>query len=161
MNKVHSFHIPVMGIGYTIDTPLKVSRFGIDSVISLVDDNLLEKLRKKLCERYDVEYFSIGDKCNDFRAQRITAYLNLINEVAKRQFEEFKNSACQFVDRIKDYIELLQDTSMVKQDFLKKASKFTTVTKIIEWIEANLPMGSIDVNIMTKADKINYAGDEN
>ena len=46
MNKKHSFHIPVMGIGFTVDTPLKVSQFGIDSVISLVDDVLLEKLRK-------------------------------------------------------------------------------------------------------------------
>ena len=46
MQKSHSFHIPVMGIGFTIDTPLKVSKYGIDSVISLVDDVLLEKIRK-------------------------------------------------------------------------------------------------------------------
>ncbi len=46
MTKAHSFHIPVMGIGYTVDTPLKVAQYGIDSVISLVDDILLEKLRK-------------------------------------------------------------------------------------------------------------------
>jgi len=30
----HSFHIPVMGTGFTIDTPLKVARYGISSVIS-------------------------------------------------------------------------------------------------------------------------------
>ena len=24
----HTFHIPVMGLAYTIDTPLKVARFG-------------------------------------------------------------------------------------------------------------------------------------
>ena len=42
MKKTHSFHIPVMGIGFTIDTPLKVSPYGMDSVISLVDDILLE-----------------------------------------------------------------------------------------------------------------------
>ena len=31
MNKpeLHSFHIPVLGLGYSIDTPVKVSRFGI------------------------------------------------------------------------------------------------------------------------------------
>ena len=27
----HTFHIPVMGTGYTIDTPLKVAHFGISS----------------------------------------------------------------------------------------------------------------------------------
>jgi len=41
MNQAHTFHIPVMGIGYTIDTPLKVAHLGIDSVISLVDDQLI------------------------------------------------------------------------------------------------------------------------
>ncbi len=51
--KLHSFHIPVMGIGFTIDTPLKVSHLGIDSVISLVDDILLEKLRKMYCDTFE------------------------------------------------------------------------------------------------------------
>ena len=49
MSKAHTFHIPVMGIGFTIDTPLKVSQYGIDSVISLVDDILLEKIRSFSC----------------------------------------------------------------------------------------------------------------
>ncbi len=40
----HSFHIPVMGIGFTIDTPVKVAHFGIDSVISIVDDIVIEHL---------------------------------------------------------------------------------------------------------------------
>ena len=48
MKKGHSFHIPVMGIGFTIDTPLKVAQYGMDSVISLVDDILIEKLRNEL-----------------------------------------------------------------------------------------------------------------
>ena len=48
MLRAHSFHIPVMGIGYTIDTPLKVAQYGIDSVISIGDDFLLEKIREYL-----------------------------------------------------------------------------------------------------------------
>ena len=39
----HSFHIPVLGVGYSVDTPLKVARYGISSVMSIVDDALLEK----------------------------------------------------------------------------------------------------------------------
>ena len=49
MTQKHSFHIPVMGLGFTIDTPLKVSQFGIDSVISIVDDILIERMRKMYC----------------------------------------------------------------------------------------------------------------
>ena len=42
---IHSFHIPVMGTGHSVDTPIRVAPFGISSVISLVDDLLLEKIR--------------------------------------------------------------------------------------------------------------------
>ena len=83
MSKVHSFHIPVMGIGYTIDTPLKVAQYGIDSVISLVDDMLLERLRKMYCEKYQQPYEAITEAVEDFRAKRITAYLDLMHDLAK------------------------------------------------------------------------------
>jgi len=58
MIKTHSFHIPVMGIGFTIDAALRVSQYGIDSVISLVDDILLEKLRKMYCDKFAIPYIS-------------------------------------------------------------------------------------------------------
>lgn len=90
MSKTHSFHIPVMGIGYTIDTPLKVSQFGIDSVISLVDDILLEKLRKMYCNNFNMPYEEITDKTKDFRAQRITSYLNLLNKLAEKSLMKLK-----------------------------------------------------------------------
>ena len=66
MTKAHSFHIPVMGIGFTVDTPLKVAQYGIDSVISLVDDILLEKLRKMYCEQYELPYKEITDKIENW-----------------------------------------------------------------------------------------------
>ena len=66
MHNKHTFHIPVMGIGFTIDTPLKVSNYGIDSVISLVDDILLEKLRKLYCEKFTIPYQEITNKIEDF-----------------------------------------------------------------------------------------------
>ena len=85
MVKTHSFYIPVMGIGFTIDTPLKVAQYGIDSVISLVDDILLEKLRKMYSEKFEVPYKEITDKIEDFRAKRITSYLNLIHNLAEKK----------------------------------------------------------------------------
>jgi hypothetical protein len=156
--KTHSFHIPVMGIGFTIDTPLKVSQYGIDSVISLVDDILLEKLRKMYCSKYKLLYNEITEKTEDFRAKRITSYLNLINELAEKKFEEFKDSAFKKSNELKEYLSLLPDSSTIKQEFNSLKDKFFNLNDISSWIKDKLSMGSIDVNIMTKLDKENYAG---
>ena len=79
----HKFHIPVMGLAYTIDTPIKVARFGISSVISIVEDRLIEMMRKHYYPTIDQEYFPITSHEEDFRAKRITDYLNLINTIVQ------------------------------------------------------------------------------
>ncbi|WP_085499224.1 hypothetical protein [Arenibacter troitsensis] len=154
--KKHSFHIPVMGIGFTIDTPLKVSHLGIDSVISLVDDILIEKLRKMYCEKFELPYQEISDKFEDFRAKRITSYLNLINDVAHKKFEELINSAHNTGKEIKEYLSLLPNASHLKEEFEKLTINDLKSTEIKKYLKENLSMGSIDVNIMTKVDKDNY-----
>ncbi|MCD4773737.1 MAG: hypothetical protein K8R41_10190 [Bacteroidales bacterium] len=156
MIKAHSFHIPVMGIGYTIDTPLKVSQYGIDSVISLLDDILLERLRKMYSNKFEIPYNEITDKIADFRAKRITSYLNLINNLAEKKFEDLKNTISEKGDEIKEYFSMLPDTSAIKQEFIKRTAKYFNVNEIRNWMKDNLSMGSIDVNIMTKVDKDNY-----
>ena len=95
--------------GFTIDSPLKVAQYGIDSVISLVDDILLEKLRKMYSEKFEIPYYEITDKINDFRAKRITSYLNLINDQAIKKFEALKNVTENKTDEIKEYINMLPD----------------------------------------------------
>lgn len=65
----HSFHIPVMGLGYTIDTPARVARYGISSVV-IVEDNLIEKMRKFYSEKIGVNYKEITLKDEDYRARR-------------------------------------------------------------------------------------------
>ena len=55
----HTFHIPVMGTGHSVDTPIRVAPLGISSVISLVDDILLEKIRKYYSEKYGLSYKEI------------------------------------------------------------------------------------------------------
>lgn len=156
MTKLHSFHIPVMGIGFTIDSPLKVSKYGIDSVISLVDDILLEKLRKMYCSKYERAYIEISEKAEDFRAKRITAYLNLIQELALSKFEELKNFTSESTSEVKKYIAMLPDSSKVKQEFHGFIKNGFSNNEIKLWSDENLKMGSIDVNIMTKVDKDNY-----
>src|SRR5690554_1107682 len=156
----HSFHIPVMGIGFTIDTPLKVSHLGIDSVISLVDDILLEKLRKMYCGKLELPYQEISDKLEDFRAKRITGYLNLIHDAAHDKFEELKNSAFKTGKEIKEYFNLLPDSSHLKREFERRISNDLNINEIKKWLNENLTMGSIDVNIMTKVDKDNFIKDK-
>ncbi len=68
----HNFHIPVLGLGYTLDSPIKVAPYGISSVVSLVDDVLMEQLREFYSEKFDLPFQAISDKVEDFRAKRIT-----------------------------------------------------------------------------------------
>ncbi|MEI7499418.1 MAG: hypothetical protein WCK84_03120 [Bacteroidota bacterium] len=161
MNKItpHSFHIPVLGIGYSIDTPVKVAHLGISSVISLLDDMLMEKLREFYSHKFDLPFQGISDKIEDFRAKRITAYLNLVDKIAKEKFEELKTSFEQKSSEFSKYIEMLQDSSQLKQKFEQLKQNWNDLD-VREWIQENLSMGSIDVNIMTKVDKENYRNHE-
>jgi len=156
MVNAHSFHIPVMGIGYTIDTPVKVAHLGIDSVISLVDDILLEKLRKMYCGMHKIPYTEITDKIEDFRAKRITSYLDLIKTLVEKKFDDFKNATVDKRNEIKDYFNLLPDNSSLKQEFKSLTSKHFNLTEVKNWLKENLSIGGIDVNIMTKVDKFNF-----
>ncbi len=161
MNKEtpHSFHIPVLGIGYSIDTPVKVAHLGISSVISLVDDMLMEKLREFYSKKFDLPFQAITEKIEDFRAKRITAYLNLVDKIAKEKFEELKTSYDQKSSEFHKYIEMLHDSSHLKQKFEQLKQDWDKLD-VKEWIHENLSMGSIDVNIMTKLDKENYRNRE-
>jgi hypothetical protein len=160
MTYTHSFHIPVMGIGFTIDSPLKVAHFGVDSVISLVDDILLEKLRKMYCGKFHLPYEEITDKIEDFRAKRITSYLDMINGLAQTKFENFKQSTIETTNDIKAYFNMLPETSAFKQEFYQRTKDTFNLAEIGDWVKDHMPMGSVDVNIMTKVDKDNYVTKE-
>jgi hypothetical protein len=91
-SKVHTFHIPVLGLAFTIDTPIRVARYGISSVISIVDDILIEQMRKHYCSLHGEPYTPISPKDDDYRAQRITEYLNLVHRIVRSQMEKLKAS---------------------------------------------------------------------
>ncbi len=155
MTKIHSFHIPVMGIGYTLDTPLKVAPLGIDSVISLVDDSLLERLRKMYCEKFKFSYEEIPENAHDFRAERITSYLNMMNRIVSDKFDELKKAASKQSSKFKEYFDLLPDSSHIREEFDKFSSNFG-MKDLKNFINEHFKKGSIDVNIMTKVNKVNY-----
>lgn len=156
MKKGHSFHIPVMGIGFTIDTPIKVAQYGIDSVIFISDDILLEKMRKMYSNKFKLPYTEIGEKEEDSRAKRITSYLNLMKQVAEKKLENIKNASIEKSNELKKYFSMLPDSSTLKQDFIKLTDRITDVSEIKNWLHDNLSLGDINVNIMTKLDKVNY-----
>jgi hypothetical protein len=150
-----TFHIPVMGIGFTIDTPIKVAQYGISSAISLVDDKLMEKLREFYSKKLDIPFQSINERIEDFRAKRITAYLDMVNEITNKKFDELKSSIQDKSSELEKYMDMLPDFSEIKQKFIEY-TKNDNIKDIQSWIKNNLSIGSIDVNIMTKLDKENY-----
>ncbi len=156
MMKTHNFHIPVMGIGFTIDTPIKVAHLGIDSVISLVDDILIEKLRKMYATNFNQSYQEITENSEDFRAKRISSYLNLVQEIAQHKFKELKDISNGVSESLKQYFDFYPETSSLKQQFNALISKHYDRSELKNFLDENLKMGSIDVNIMTKVDKQNF-----
>lgn len=156
MSTKHTFHIPVMGTGFTLDTPLKVAPYGMDSVVSIVDDVLIENLRKAYCEKFEIPYQAITDKIEDFRAKRITSYLNLLQDLAEEKFKQIKDSTLETSKEIRAYFNMLPESSSLKQQFHELTANNTTWQEIKNWANQHLSMGSIDVNIMTKLDKVNY-----
>lgn len=160
MTKGHTFHLPVMGIAFTIDTPLKVAQYGIDSVIFITDDILMEKMRKMYSEKFNLPFQGIDNSTPDGRSNRITSYLNLIKELAEKKFDELKNASIEKSDELKKYFDLLPDASELKQEFKQLTEKITDFSEIKKWLNDNLSFGDINVNIMTKIDKTNYFNNE-
>ncbi|MBI3314664.1 MAG: hypothetical protein HYZ86_01805 [Candidatus Omnitrophica bacterium] len=160
---IHSFHIPVMGTAFSIDTPVKVARYGIHSVISLVDDTLIEQMRKHYCEKTGEPYAPIAKQDEDYRARRITAYLDLVDRIVQKQFAELKRSHFGPGSEINKYFEMLNDASPLKEKYRKMLSTHNPLFKIKlqEELRAEMRPGDINVNIMTKLDRDNYDGKGN
>jgi len=165
----HTFHIPVLGLGFTVDTPLKVARYGISSVLSIVDDMLIERMRKFYAKKHEEEYVPIDMKEEDHRAKRVCDYLNMINRKVNEQFEQLKKQAFVPESDITRYFNLLPDGSVLKIKYNQMLSTTSQEEKsrLDSELREGMKKGSIDVNIMAKVDKMNYTvngeatGDEN
>ena len=158
----HSFHIPVMGIAFTIDSPIKVAHYGISSVMSLVDDELMEQMREHHSVKNGLEYLPITKKDEDFRAKRTTAYLNLVGDLVAQNFQRVKDSAFEQGTEITKYFEMLADKHPLKVAYLRMAALEDGEEKVQlqNNLRENMKVGSVDVNIMTKLDRVTYANKE-
>ncbi len=154
---MHTFHIPVLGLAYSVGTPFKVAKYGISSVASIVDDFMIEDMRKFYAQEYNKEYTPLADAEDDSRAKRITAYCNLMQEVVAEQFETVRNEPFTETSDITRYFNLLPDTNEVKRLYLDMLDTDNKMIK--ETLEKKIRLlmkpGSIDVNIMSKVDKNN------
>ena len=154
----HSFHIPVMGTGYTVDTPIKIAHYGIDSVISIVDHRLTERMREYHSNLRKIPFEPIHEREDDCRARRITAYLNLVDDIVAQNFGKLRSSDFEDGTEITKYFKLLPESSQLKQKYNKmlRTNGHDPGTVGKELREEIAP-GAIDVNIMTKLDRVNYA----
>ena len=157
-NQYHKFHIPVMGLAYTIDSPIKVARFGISSVISIVEDRLIEMMRKHYYPLINREYYPIAKNEEDSRARRITDYLDLVHTIVQAQVEKIRCAAFEAGSEIVQYFEMLPEDSALKQFYCRMIMTTDAREKknLETYLRSQIRAGSIDVNIMTKTDRDNY-----
>lgn len=155
----HTFHIPVMGTGHSIDTPIRVAPLGISSVISLVDDLLLEKIRRHYVAQYKLPDPPIPWNVEDGRAKRVTAYMETVQTIVQIKFEAIKKLPFFANNDKKKYFDLLPDAAPLRQAYerLLAMAAGPERTELENDLTERMTPGSIGVNIMVKLDKMNYA----
>ena len=143
-----------MGTGFTIDTPVKVARYGISSVVSLVDDVLIEQMRKRLSRDSGDTYEEIPDNAEDSRAARITSYLNMMDEMIEAQMVKLRSSVFEKGSEITSYFEMLPDSPLRgAYEKMKVVADPHERARLQQALRDRIRPGGIDVNIMTKLDR--------
>ncbi len=143
-----------MGTGHSLDTPIRVAHFGISSVMSIIDDMLIEKLRKFYSQKFNFSYRTIPRFEEGARSKRITAYLDLVQEIVRMKMETVRNLPFLVRNEKEKYFAMLPDENPLKRDYQsmlamdpgpKRDAAQRDLTK-------RMSPGSIDVNIMVKLD---------
>lgn len=147
-----------MGVAFTIDSPVRVAQYGISSAISIMEDRLIEMMRRHYYAFINEPFTPITTKEDNCREKRITDYLNLMNRIVNAQIEKIKKSVFEVGSELVKYFEMLPDDNELKQLYKKMQDTEDIVEKknLEQLLKNNITAGSIDVNIMTKVDKNNY-----
>ena len=156
MNYIHDFHIPVMGLSFSVDTPLKVAHFGISSVVSIMEEDLLEMMREHHSKKNGLHFEPVDKKEFDSRSKRITAYCNLLDQLVKNNIEKIRNQEFAFGSDIVKYFELLPERSPVKAKYREMllCTDQNKRTELESELRKAIVPGYIDVNIMSKVDNL-------
>lgn len=155
---IHTFHIPVLGLAYSVDTPVKVAPLGISSVASIVDDILLERMREHYAKEKGFDFEPISNKIPGFRSRRITAYLNMMLQLITQRFGEIRSARLEDGGQLARYFELLPEASPLKPLYREwlKTEPGAVRDELEDRLKAGMKTGSVDVNIMAKVDKLNF-----
>ena len=150
-----------MGTGHSVDSPIRVAHLGISSVISIVDDILVEKICKHYSQKFSIPVKEVVSNDIYARSKRITEYLNLVEKIVSLKLQETKQLPFFEQNEKTKYFELLPDESPLK----KKYNYFLSLKdenekqKLADELTNLMVAGSIDVNIMSKLDRVNFAKD--
>ena len=117
-------------------------------------------MREFYCKKLSIPFHPISSSNIDARCKRITAYLNLLEEMAVEKFENLKNSISETGSEFSKYMSLLPGFSELKKEYLSLPKDTNYVNNLKTWVSKNLVMGSIDVNVMTKLDREHYSKGE-
>jgi len=157
-SSIHTFHIPVMGLSFTIDSPIRVAQYGISSVVSIVDDELIEKMSAFYSQKFSLPYQEITKKFHDYRAERIKSYLNLMDRIVGEKFEAFKLELSESRLALDRFLGMLPNQSDFKKGLLENGNQLGQSVR--DFLERHFSPGAIDVNIMTKVDRDTYDKNE-
>lgn len=153
----HQFHIPVLGLAFSVDTPIKIAHLGINSVISIVDDELLERMREFHAKQAGLPYSPITQNSPDHRARRIEAYLNLVQFLVQGNFKRLQQGDFNTSTELQSYFELMPDHHPLRAQYhqMKAEMDPTLKQRMQDTLRQNMSPGQIEVNIMSKVDKMN------
>ncbi len=149
----HEFQIPVMGTGFSLDSPLRVGPYGINSVVSLVDDVLIEQVPAVLAKREGEPFTSVPPSDIDARALRITAYLDFLERMVAKRQEAMRQQPFDGKSELCRYFRLLPEGSLRRRyETMLKETDTAKRAGLEEELRAALVPGRVDVNIMAKVD---------
>lgn len=158
--RTHRFHIPVMGSGHSIDTPIRVGRWGISTVVSMVDDLVCEQVHKLYCERKGLPFQAVDPADPKARAIRFRKYLDFLADELELQMVALRAQDFSEGSDKTRYFAMLPDSSplkvrwkaMLKLQGAAREAEEVALTALVE-------PGSLDANIMTKLDRRPVAKD--
>ncbi len=113
-------------------------------------------MRGHYANLYGKPYVPILATEDDHRARRITAYLDLLNGIVRDQVARLRASAFEQGSEIVKYFEMLADRSPLKQLYRRflEAVDPDVRAHLERRLRAEIVAGHIEVNIMTKLDRV-------
>lgn len=108
-------------------------------------------------KKFNLPYKETTKKVQDYRAERITSYLNLVDTIVKDKFAKFKNELSESKQALESFLATLPNTSGFNEGLSGLLHDGVAIkANIKNYLESHLRAGAIDVNIMTKVDKDNF-----